>query len=122
RRAEKFGDAIGAEDDVHILRDAANVTVSPHRPPAADDRFAFQHVEQMIDGFDDAAVSTGKILRLKHAVSASLQLVRQLQLRDKIWKLDRTHVTPASSAAAYFPPPDGPSGRTGIPIRAFRPC
>ena len=54
------------QNDVNILRHAAQEAVKPDRPAARQQRFALCYLEAMVDRLDDTAISARKILGLDH--------------------------------------------------------
>jgi hypothetical protein len=50
--------------------------VAPDSPTTADDGFAVQNIQQVIDRLHDASVATREVLWFEHMVSTCLQLVR----------------------------------------------
>ena len=64
---------ICGEHNVHIVRDACDISVSPNRPAAADDRFGRCEFQQAIQRFDHSTKPARQVLRFLHAVSSLLQ-------------------------------------------------
>jgi len=68
------------KNDIKVLRNAADISVMPHGPPAAKHRFAVEHIQQMVDRLNYTSVSTGQVLGSGHARSPLAQLIRQGEL------------------------------------------
>ncbi len=67
RRSQEFLNSRGRKRDVKILGHAADITVSPDGPPAAQNGLTLDDVQQMIDRLDNTTVTTREVLRLEHA-------------------------------------------------------
>src|SRR5205085_1180745 len=86
RGAQELFDAVGREHDVDVLSHTADVSMTPHRPPAAHDRFASEHFKQMIQRAHDLPITAGKILRFQHVLPARQKFICQFQLLSQTLK------------------------------------
>lgn len=81
--SQEFVQVLGRHDDVDVLRDAAEVSVTPDGPAAGNDGLSADRLQNVIEGVNHATVAAGQILGVQHMFSPGAQHVGQCELVGK---------------------------------------
>ena len=94
QRPQELLDPVCRQDNIHVLRHAADEPVAPDSPAPRQHRGTLQERQQVIDRLHHAAVPARQVLRSKHGRPSDEELIGKLQTLGQRFQADGTHRSP----------------------------